>query len=71
MDCNQPQQQLVEDLQATKIEAARVERLNIEKLHWSLHFFDQYPNSTETEHDINVRTPFGGLAGAACNRLQA
>lgn len=42
--------QLIEDLQTTKIEAARVERLDIEKLHWSLHFLYRYPKEKEREN---------------------
>ena len=41
--------QLCEDLQTTNIEGARVERLDIDKLHWALHFLFRYPRETERE----------------------
>jgi len=42
--------QLIEDLQTTKIVAARVERLDIDKLHWSLHFLYHYPKENKREN---------------------
>ena len=41
--------QLCEDLQCTKIPSARVEKMDITKLHWSLHFMYRYPTETERE----------------------
>lgn len=42
---------LCEDLQVTKIEDARVDRkdLNLDKLHWALHWLYRYPTETERE----------------------
>lgn len=42
--------QLAEDLQTTKIQSARVERLDIDKLHWCLHFLYRYPRENEREN---------------------
>jgi hypothetical protein len=38
-----------EDLQTTKIEVARVEKMSVDKLHWALHFLYRYPTETERE----------------------
>ena len=40
---------LVEDLQTTNIASARIENLNIDKLHWAVHFLYRYPTETENE----------------------
>ena len=41
--------QLCEDLQTTKIESAVVEKMDVDKLHWALHFLYRYPRETERE----------------------
>ncbi len=41
--------QLCEDLQVTRIITARVDRLDVSKLHWALHFLYRYPTETERE----------------------
>ena len=41
--------QTCEDLQTTIFDEARVEKLDIDKLHWTLHFMFRYPRETERE----------------------
>ena len=41
--------QIAEDLQTTTIKEARIEKMNIDKLHWALHFMYRYPTETERE----------------------
>jgi DDE superfamily endonuclease len=41
--------QLVEDLQTTEIATARIDNINIDKLHWAVHFLYRYPTETENE----------------------
>ena len=43
--------QLLEDLQTTKVDAARIapNQMNVHKLHWALHFLYRYPTETERE----------------------
>ena len=41
--------QVCEDLQTTAIPEARIERINVDKLHWTLHFMYCYPTETERE----------------------
>jgi DDE superfamily endonuclease len=45
--------QLVEDLQTTGIATARIENINIDKLHWAVHFLYRYPTETENESTWN------------------
>ena len=45
--------QVCEDLQTTKIACALVENLNVDKLHWALHFLYHYPTETERESTWN------------------
>ena len=63
--------QLMEDLQTTKIEGARVERLDFEKLHWSsISCIDILPSQNEKTHGTNVQTTFVGLASITRERLE-
>jgi hypothetical protein len=39
--------QLCEDLQTTTIQSARIESMDVDKLHWSLHFLYRYPTETK------------------------
>jgi hypothetical protein len=41
--------QLFEDLQTTIIAEARIEGINLDKLHWAVHFLYRYPTETENE----------------------
>ena len=41
--------QLIEELQTTKTGSAKVEELDVEKLHWTLNFLYRYPRETEME----------------------
>lgn len=41
--------QLVEDLQTTKLAKARIERMDVKKLHWALNFLYRYPREVERE----------------------
>lgn len=41
--------QLLEDLQTTSIENARIDNINLDKLHWAVHFLYRYPRETENE----------------------
>lgn len=41
--------QLCEDLQTTKLESARIEKIDLDKLHWTLHFMYRYPTEIERE----------------------
>lgn len=41
--------QLLEDLQTTSVEDARIVGINLDKLHWTLHFLYRYPTETENE----------------------
>lgn len=45
--------QLSEDLQTTHILCARVNDIDIDKLHWTLHFMYRYPTETERENIWN------------------
>ena len=45
--------QICEDLQTTRIKKARVEKMNVDKLHWALHFMYRYPTETERESTWN------------------
>jgi hypothetical protein len=47
--------QLLEDLQTTTVEDAAIpsKEINIDKLHWSLHFLYWYPTETEQESTWN------------------
>ena len=42
-----------EDLQCTSIKDARIEKMNVDKLHWALHFMYRYPTETERESTWN------------------
>lgn len=42
--------QLIEDLQTTTIDKARIENIDIDKLHWALHFLYRYPTEKERQH---------------------
>ena len=41
--------QLCEDLQVTTIPEARIDKMDLEKLHWTLHFMYRYPREIERE----------------------
>ena len=41
--------QVLEDLQVTEIESARIKNIDVDKLHWTLHFMYRYPTETERE----------------------
>jgi hypothetical protein len=41
--------ELVKDLQTTDIATARIDSLNLDKLHWAVHFLYRYPTETENE----------------------
>jgi hypothetical protein len=62
--------ELVKDLQTTDIATARIDSLNLDKLHWAVHFLYRYPTETENESTWKkVLTPSGKLAGTTLTKL--
>jgi len=63
--------QLTEDLQTTKVAKARIEKMDVEKLHWALHFLYRYPRETEqTNTWKRAETPYGLQLGITSTRLE-
>ena len=40
---------LINDLQTTEIDDAFVEKVDVDKLHWAIHWMYRYPTETESE----------------------
>ena len=46
--------QICEDLQTTRVKKARVEKMNVDKLHWALHFMCRHGRNVPTQLEWNV-----------------
>ena len=46
--------QLCEDLQTTQAQKARVDNMDVDKLHWALHFLYRYPTENERENHWKI-----------------
>ena len=45
--------ELIQDLQTTEVSEARVEEVDVDKLHWAMHWLYRYPTETESESTWN------------------